>query len=155
LLGGTVLVEYVFNWPGLSGLLVNAVEQRDYPMVRGVVRVISTVFVLLNLVIDILYAALDPRVSLWQQEQEGAKRETDCSERVPPVNSWHRLRAIVLTGPGIGALVLLFVALAAGWISPYDPGAMDIVNRLADPSSQYPLGRDEYGRDILSRLIHG
>jgi peptide/nickel transport system permease protein len=40
LLGGTVLVEYVFNWPGLSGLLVNSVEQRDYPMVRGIVLVI-------------------------------------------------------------------------------------------------------------------
>lgn len=62
LLGGTVLVEYVFNWPGLSGFLVRAVEQRDYPEVQGIVLVICTIFVLLNLVVDLLYAVLDPRV---------------------------------------------------------------------------------------------
>lgn len=62
LLGGTVLVEYVFNYPGLSGLLVEAVNARDYPEVQGVVLVISVLFVALNLAVDLLYAVLDPRV---------------------------------------------------------------------------------------------
>jgi peptide/nickel transport system permease protein len=62
LLGGTVLVEYVFNYPGLSGLLVDAVNARDYTEVQGVVLVISILFVALNLATDLLYAALDPRV---------------------------------------------------------------------------------------------
>jgi peptide/nickel transport system permease protein len=62
LLGGTVLVEYVFNWPGLSGLLVSAVNARDYPEVVGIVLVISMLFVALNLVVDVLYGVLDPRV---------------------------------------------------------------------------------------------
>ncbi len=62
LLGGTVLVEYVFNWPGLSGFLVNAVEQRDYPEVQGIVLVISVLFILLNLVTDLIRSGLDPRV---------------------------------------------------------------------------------------------
>ncbi len=62
LLGGTVLVEFVFNWPGLSGYLVSAVEARDYPEVLGIVLVISVLFVFLNLIIDLLYAVLDPRV---------------------------------------------------------------------------------------------
>ncbi len=62
LLGGTVLVEYVFNWPGLSGYLVRSVEARDYPEIIGIVLVISVMFVCLNLVIDLLYAMLDPRV---------------------------------------------------------------------------------------------
>jgi peptide/nickel transport system permease protein len=62
LLGGTVLVEYVFNYPGLSGLLVEAVNARDYHEVEGVVLVISVLFVALNLVVDLLYAVLDPRV---------------------------------------------------------------------------------------------
>ncbi len=62
LLGGTVLVEYVFNYPGLSGMLVDAVNARDYPEVQGVVLVISVLFVTLNLLVDLLYAALDPRV---------------------------------------------------------------------------------------------
>lgn len=62
LLGGTVLVEYVFNWPGLSGYLVRSVEARDYPEVVGIVFVISAMFVVLNLAVDLLYAVLDPRV---------------------------------------------------------------------------------------------
>jgi peptide/nickel transport system permease protein len=62
LLGGTVLVEYVFNWPGLSGLLVSAVNARDYPEVVGIVLVISILFVALNLLVDIIYGLLDPRV---------------------------------------------------------------------------------------------
>jgi peptide/nickel transport system permease protein len=62
LLGGTVLVEYVFNYPGLSGLLVEAVNARDYPEVEGVVLVISVLFVTLNLAVDLLYGVLDPRV---------------------------------------------------------------------------------------------
>ncbi len=62
LLGGTVLVEYVFNWPGLSTPLPRAVEARDYPMVVGIVLTISGLFLLINLVMDLIYAALDPRV---------------------------------------------------------------------------------------------
>lgn len=62
LLGGTVLVEYVFNWPGLSSFLITAVEQRDYPEVQGVVLVVAALFILLNLVVDIVNSLLDPRV---------------------------------------------------------------------------------------------
>jgi peptide/nickel transport system permease protein len=64
LLGGTVLVEFVFNWPGLSGLLVSAVNARDYPEVIGIVIVISVLFVALNLLVDLLYGLLDPRIRL-------------------------------------------------------------------------------------------
>lgn len=64
LLGGTVLVEYVFNWPGLSGLLVEAVNARDYPMVVGVVLVIAVLFIAISFVVDMLYHWLDPRVRL-------------------------------------------------------------------------------------------
>jgi peptide/nickel transport system permease protein len=64
LLGGTVLVEYVFNWPGLSTPLLRAVEARDYPMVVGIVLTISGLFLLINLVMDVLYALLDPRIRL-------------------------------------------------------------------------------------------
>ena len=62
LLGGTVLVEYVFNWPGLSTPLLEAVSARDYPMVVGIVLTVSVLFLLLNLLVDLLYAVLDPRI---------------------------------------------------------------------------------------------
>ncbi|WP_421407286.1 ABC transporter permease [Agrobacterium tumefaciens] len=62
LFGGTVLVEYVFNWPGLSGMLVSAVNSRDYPTVTAVILVISALFITLNLIVDIVYGVTDPRI---------------------------------------------------------------------------------------------
>jgi peptide/nickel transport system permease protein len=61
LIGGTVLCEAVFNWPGLATLLVKAINQRDYPLIQGCILVMSTVFILINLLVDILYGLLDPR----------------------------------------------------------------------------------------------
>jgi peptide/nickel transport system permease protein len=63
LLGGTVLVEFVFNWPGLSTPLLRAVEGRDYPMVVGIVLTVSVIFLLINLLMDVIYAVLDPRIA--------------------------------------------------------------------------------------------
>lgn len=62
LLGSTVLVERVFNFPGLSSLLVDGVNTRDYPVVQGVVIVIALMFIAINIVVDIIYGILDPRV---------------------------------------------------------------------------------------------
>jgi peptide/nickel transport system permease protein len=62
LIGGAVLVEYVFNWPGLSTLLVTAIRRRDYSIVQGVVLVSASLFILINLIVDLAYGALDPRI---------------------------------------------------------------------------------------------
>ncbi|TDE16041.1 nickel ABC transporter permease [Jiangella asiatica] len=64
LLGGTVIVETVFAWPGVGRLLVDAISHRDYGVVQAAVLFIAGVFVLVNLVVDILYGYLDPRVRL-------------------------------------------------------------------------------------------
>ncbi|MGH2551959.1 MAG: ABC transporter permease [Thermomicrobiales bacterium] len=62
LLVGTVLVEYTFGLGGLGSLLVNAVQSRDYPVVQGVTIFIAGSFILINLLVDVLYALADPRV---------------------------------------------------------------------------------------------
>jgi peptide/nickel transport system permease protein len=62
LLAGTVYIETVFAWPGLGSMLVNAILQRDYPLVQGGVLLVSTVYVLINLATDTLYLYLDPRL---------------------------------------------------------------------------------------------
>ncbi len=62
LLGGVVIIEQIFEWPGVGKLLLNAVYQRDYPLVQGVILVVATLFVLINLIVDILYAYLNPRI---------------------------------------------------------------------------------------------
>jgi peptide/nickel transport system permease protein len=62
LLGGSVLVETVFSWPG-SGFLLNlAIFQRDIPMLQGVILILASFFVLLNLLVDILHSLIDPRI---------------------------------------------------------------------------------------------
>jgi peptide/nickel transport system permease protein len=62
LLGGTVIIEYVFTWPGMSTLLITAAQRRDYPVVQGVVLVTAFFFVLVSLLVDLLNASLDPRI---------------------------------------------------------------------------------------------
>lgn len=62
LLGSTVLVEQVFNWPGLSSLLIDGVTSRDYPVIQGVVIVTAALFIFINIVVDAFYGVLDPRV---------------------------------------------------------------------------------------------
>jgi peptide/nickel transport system permease protein len=64
LLGGAVLTETVFNWPGLGQLVVSAILQRDIPLVQGVVLVFALLYALTNLAVDLLYVAIDPRVRL-------------------------------------------------------------------------------------------
>ncbi len=62
LLGGAVIVEQVFAWPGVGRLAVTAISARDYPIIQAVVLVVSAVFVVINLAVDLLYAFLDPRI---------------------------------------------------------------------------------------------
>jgi peptide/nickel transport system permease protein/oligopeptide transport system permease protein len=62
LLGGAVLTETVFGWPGMGQLLVDALFARDYPVVQGIVLTFSALFILVNLAVDVLYGILDPRI---------------------------------------------------------------------------------------------
>lgn len=63
LLSGTVIVETVFNFPGLGWLLIQSINARDYPVIQGLMLVFALQFVLINLVVDVLYAVVDPRIS--------------------------------------------------------------------------------------------
>ena len=60
LLGGSIVVEKVFNWPGLGRLLVDAVDMRDYPVIQALVLLFSLEFILINLVVDVLYGVNNP-----------------------------------------------------------------------------------------------
>jgi peptide/nickel transport system permease protein/oligopeptide transport system permease protein len=62
LLGGAVLTESVFGWPGMGLLLVDSIFSRDYPMVQGIVLTFAALFILTNLLVDLLYAWIDPRI---------------------------------------------------------------------------------------------
>ena len=64
ILGGVIVVEVVFAWPGLGRLVYNAVAARDYPVIQGAVLLIAALFLLINLIVDLLYAVVDPRIRL-------------------------------------------------------------------------------------------
>jgi len=62
LLGGSIVVEAVFNWPGLGRLLVEAIDMRDYPVIQTLVLLFSLEFILINLVVDVLYGFINPTI---------------------------------------------------------------------------------------------
>jgi ABC-type dipeptide/oligopeptide/nickel transport system permease component len=62
ILGGAVITETIFSWPGVGRLMVDSISERDFPVVQAGVFVIAVVFVAINLVVDVLYAYLDPRI---------------------------------------------------------------------------------------------
>ena len=68
LLGGAVLTETVFSWPGIGNYVVQCILKSDFPVVQGVVLLIACIFVFINLIVDILYAFLDPRIKYSKKE---------------------------------------------------------------------------------------
>ena len=64
LIGGAVITEFVFNWPGLGTLIIDAIRVRDWPIIQGALIVVGVGFVVINIAVDALYARLNPRVSL-------------------------------------------------------------------------------------------
>ena len=62
LLGGSIVVEVVFNWPGMGRLLVDAVDMRDYPVIQALVLLFSLEFILINLIVDVLYGLINPTI---------------------------------------------------------------------------------------------
>ena len=62
LLSGTIIVETVFNFPGLGWLLIQSINARDYPMLQGLMLVFALEFLLINLLVDLLYGFVDPRI---------------------------------------------------------------------------------------------
>ena len=86
-----------------------------------------------------------------------AAAELPVAPRVP---AWRRALAKARSNPTTmaGAVICLLIvaaAVLAPWIAPHDPAEQDIIARLAPPGGDYPLGTDQFGRDILSRLLWG
>ncbi len=68
LLGGAVLTETVFSWPGIGAYTVTCILKSDFPVVQGVVLLVAAIFVLMNLIVDVIYAFLDPRIKYAKKE---------------------------------------------------------------------------------------
>ena len=94
LISGAVVTEQIFVLPGFGKLIIDAVFTRDYPMIQGVVLVTATAYIVINLVVDLLYSVIDPRVrvggAVLMSEREGARSAS--GERRGPVVRRLRLR---------------------------------------------------------------
>jgi len=67
LVAGAVVTETIFNIPGIGQLIINSVERRDYAVIQGVVLFVTFIYVIINLIVDLLYGVVDPRVRLERQ----------------------------------------------------------------------------------------
>ena len=87
-IGGNVVIETVFSWPGLGRLLVRAVAANDYPLAQGAFLLIATVMIFMNFVADLLYNVLDPRGVQWQREALGGARRRAGGSWPPRSRTW-------------------------------------------------------------------
>jgi len=63
LLSGVIVIEIIFSWPGTGRLLINAIQLRDFPVIQGLVLTYAAIFAIVNMLVDVLYAVLDPRIT--------------------------------------------------------------------------------------------
>ena len=158
LLGGAVITETIFAWPGVGRLAVDAIFSRDYPLVQAIVAVLATLFVLINLAVDLVYTYLDPADRL--------RAERPVTEAIavalPAVARARRRRVSFRAVFGITVLLAMGgSALLAPRLAPWDPARQMLLERLRPPAwearglREHPLGTDHLGRDILSRILHG
>ena len=141
MLGANVLVEKVFSWPGVASYALDALLSSDYAPVQGFVLLMATVFVIVNLLVDILYGIADPT---------GDHRMTSATLR----HAGWILRGNPLTAvAAAGVFLLTLIAIFGPWIVPYDPIVSNVSQALMPPSAAHIAGTDQLGRDVFSRLI--
>ena len=127
LLGGTVIIEALFDWPGLSSLLVSAAFARDYPVIQGSLLAIFAIFILISLAIDLAQGLVDPASAGRRHERPSRFRRRRCAVR--------RLSAALPAW--LAAAFLLLVALAAAFgpmLGLQDPYQIDAANLLSSPT---------------------
>ena len=142
-LTGAVITETIFAWPGVGRLLIQSISFRDYPAVQGCILLIAVTYVSMNLLVDLVYGFLDPRIRYeWDLRP---RREARSGPARPRCSRLARASSIVAA----------LAALLGPALTPFDPSAQDLALRLAGPTATHPFGLDELGRDILARVLAG
>ena len=169
LLGGSILVETVFNWPGSGGLMNLAIFRRDVPVLSATILAIAALFVLINIVVDVLQAAVDPRESggsrSWRRRRRrlrSAVPEPRAALRPRPDDAyWGNVwrRRVPGQGDGRGDPDPLRHRADVDRRAARDhlrSGAGSVFKRLKPPGTPgHWLGTDEVGRDLWTRMVYG
>ena len=157
LISGAVVTETVFGIPGFGRLTVDAINQRDYALIQGIVLVVAVGYVIVNLARRRRVLAASIRGSGSRRRRERRRRRAAESSRASPAPAAKALpapadgrrgarrRARLRRGRRVRAAASLRTS----------PSAADFSASLAHPSWQHLLGTDDFGRDVLSRLVWG
>ena len=174
LIAYSTITETVFAWPGMGKLLIDSVHQLDRPVVVAYVMLVTLIFVVINLVVDILYAALDPRVQLVTplNNRHGSISQSRPHPHRPPLADTPKRASILkklrsrptVTGSAIALAVLIILVVFAPYFAPQNPydlanlslmdGRLAPRQALMDGSIAW-LGTDDQGRDMLSAILYG
>lgn len=160
LVSGAVLVETVFTWPGMGTLIYSAIGQRDYNLITAGTLLISLTVLMANLLADILYAVVDPRVTIQVRGRNMALNRKKSKEkeesRSPMQIGMERFFKNKLAVLGLIVLsILILLSVLAPLLTPYDRDAVDLFNAFQPPNAEHILGTDDVGRDTFTRLLHG
>ena len=155
LISGAVVTERIFALPGFGKLTIDAVFQRDYPVIQAVVLVTATAYIVINLLVDLLYSLIDPRIRVSGEASVTVRRRRRRRPRRRRLLRRLRRSPLAMTGFVVLCLAVL-AAVLAPVLAPYSPDHADFGAVFQPPgTSGHLLGTDSLGRDILSRILFG
>ena len=166
LFSGTVVIEVIFGIPGIGRGLVQTVFWGDLPTIQTYIMYLAFMALAINLVVDLIYAWLDPRVRYEREEGLLVKSNTELVSTLEPAAPgaparWRGSPIRLVRNKPLGAvgllllLLTLVVAIGANVLAPPDPFDISAQRVSLAPSSDFWFGTDFLGRDILSRTMFG
>ena len=159
-----IVTETVFQWPGMGLLFIQAVQFADVPVMAAYLCLIALVFVVINLIVDLLYFVVDPRLRAGMTRAGGSLMRAVLKRWWDSDLAWTWRRAPVAIAATILLALLLIGSFGAGWVAPHNPfdlTKVELLDALLPPAWQangqptYLLGTDSQGRDLYSAILYG
>ena len=172
LFAGAVLTETVFAFNGIGQYLFEAIGRRDYPVLQGFILFIAIMYSLINLLVDVSYGVIDPRVQGLHEPSDlppghrpARRARTSAEAEVHGVSLWRGAFRRVRRNPSAiaGAIIVLafvVVAVVAPLLTPYEPGSAEWSGQVTPssvpgPSEDHWLGLDRFGSDMWTQMVYG